>query len=165
VSEVTVRDAAPDDAEPIVRVRETRRFARTESEEWIARVLARSADEAALHVACIADEVVGYGHAARFEPPAGSPPHAAPPGHYLVGLLVRPDARRRGVARALVASRLRWVFERADAAWYFSDDDNVASVRLHASFGFEAVTSRFWFPGLRHPEAPMTLYRAARPTS
>jgi ribosomal protein S18 acetylase RimI-like enzyme len=159
---ITVRDAVPDDADAIARLRALRQFSRADSDRWLTHFLGRPAGDAALHVACADDGVVAYGLAALFTPPADAPPHAAPAGLYLSGVIVDPVVRRRGVGSALVASRLRWAFERGDAAWYFADDDNLASIRLHARFGFAAVTSHFWYPGLRHPDTPMTLYRATR---
>lgn len=103
---------------------------------------------------------MAYGVAAAFEAPPGAPANVAPDGWYLLGLVVQPEQRRRGIGTALVRVRMAWIGERDATAWYFADDDNPATIALHARFGFEPVTSDLWLPGLAHPETPMTLYRA-----
>lgn len=111
-------------------------------------------------------ECVGYGVATRFRPPPEAPANAAPAGPYLAGLMVHPAFRRRGVGAALVRARLDWfALQGEPVAFYFADDDNAATVALHHRFGFEPVTRDFWFPGLAHPEAPMTLYRVRLATA
>ena len=99
-----------------------------------------------LVVAECAGEVIGYGRAVRFEPEADAPTDIAPPGYYLMGLVVHPDHRRRGVAAALTQARLDWMSKQADEAWYFANARNAASIALHASFAFEEVTRSFSFP-------------------
>ena len=99
-----------------------------------------------LVVAECAGEVIGYGRVVRFEPEADAPTDVAPPGYYLMGLVVHPDHRRRGVAAALTQARLDWMSKQADEAWYFANARNAASIALHASFAFEEVTRSFAFP-------------------
>ena len=70
----------------------------------------------------------------------------APCGYYLVGVIVAPPARRRGVGRALTEARLAWIGGRAREAWYFANAQNDASLELHRQLGFEEVTRSFWFP-------------------
>ena len=69
-----------------------------------------------------------------------------PEGWYLLGTIVSPAHRRRGIGRALVEARLAWVAERAGAACYFVRATNQASIDLHAPFGFEEHTRRFRYP-------------------
>ena len=57
-------------------------------------------------------------------------------------------------------ARLAWIAERASTAWYFSDDDAAASIRLHERLGFKPVTNRFRHPGPRNPDSAMALSRA-----
>lgn len=109
----------------------------------------------------VAGRVRGYGVASQFTPPPDAPPEVAPPGFYLLGVIVAPEVRRRGLGEALVRARLEWVRARARECFYFADDDNVASIALHARAGFEPLRRRLWFPGLQDPQTPMTLYRAA----
>jgi ribosomal protein S18 acetylase RimI-like enzyme len=85
-----------------------------EPEAWRDR-LGRELDDPGclLVVATLAGELVGYGRATWFEPPADAPRDVAPRGYYLVGVVVAPAARRRGVGRALTEARLAWIGERA----------------------------------------------------
>jgi ribosomal protein S18 acetylase RimI-like enzyme len=99
-----------------------------------------------LVVARVGDELIGYGRTAWFEADAGAPTNAAPTGYYLVGLVVDPSWRRRGVADALIRARLAWVAERAPEAWYLADVRNRVSLRLHERAGFTTVTDDVWFP-------------------
>ena len=158
-----IRLAAPGDVPALAALRSSRRGSPEEARTWAERGVHRTRTESeqyALFVGERADEVVAYGLAAHFAPPAGSPSHAAPAGLYLLGLVVHPDARRLRIGTQLVGARLDWIAARHPTAWYFADDDNLATIALHARFGFEPVTTDFWFPGLAHPETPMTLYRA-----
>lgn len=67
------------------------------------------------------------------------PQDAAPAGHYLGGVTVDPQWRRRGVAVALTEARRRWVAERADEVFYVVNPSNRASIDLHHRWGFEEV--------------------------
>lgn len=155
-----LRRAAPADVPALTRLRASRRGPEDDARRWAEWAASSPRDDFLLLVACVEDVVVGYGVADRFEPPPDAPPHVAPRGQYLVGLVVDPSVRRRGIGAALVRARLDWIAGRASCAWYFSDDDNVASIRLHERFGFRPVTNRFWHPGPRNPDSAMTLYRA-----
>jgi ribosomal protein S18 acetylase RimI-like enzyme len=99
-----------------------------------------------LVVARAGDELIGYGRTAWFDPDTEAPANAAPAGYYLVGLVVDPPWRRRGVASAIIQARLDWVAQRAPEAWYFADVQNLVSIELHERAGFVAVTNDFWFP-------------------
>jgi GNAT superfamily N-acetyltransferase len=90
--------------------------------------------------------VVGAARVSLFEPGANAPLNVAPPGWYLVGLVVAPEWRRHGIGLALSAARVRWALERAPEVWYFTGTRNRASFALHARLGFEEVTRDFWFP-------------------
>lgn len=83
--------------------------------------------------------VLGFGRA-RFDDQAeGTGPRAVPTGWYLMGVVVRPDWRRRGIARALLAARLSWVAERTDRAYSVTSEYNRASQALLHSVGFRTV--------------------------
>jgi GNAT superfamily N-acetyltransferase len=101
-----------------------------------------------LVVAQAGDELIGYGRTAWFEPDGAAPPNAAPAGYYLIGLVVDPSWRRRGVASAIIRARLAWVAQRACEAWYFSDVRNRVSIQLHERAGFTTITDDFWFPSV-----------------
>jgi aminoglycoside 6'-N-acetyltransferase I len=102
--------------------------------------------ERLLLVAESGGRVAGYGRAMRFWPASGAPADSAPPGYYLVGLVVDADLRRRGVGSALTGRRLAWIQDRAADAWYFASAGNAVSIALHAQFGFREVTRAFSFP-------------------
>ena len=89
---------------------------------------------------------VGFGKVARFVPPADSPANAAPSGWYLAGVVVSPAWRRRGIGALLTRSRLEWIAERADRAYYFANARNQASIDLHRRFGFVELTRDFHHP-------------------
>jgi len=109
--------------------------------------------------------VVGWGRAASWAPSPEDPANAAPGGVYLRGVSVIPSWRRRGIGRRLTQARLDWARGRgAREAYYFADQGNVASLALHAPFGFRIVTHDFWFPGIHDPDVPMFLLRAPLPS-
>lgn len=60
-------------------------------------------------------------------------------GHYLGGVTVDPFHRRHGVASALTAARLAWIWERSADAWYVTNSQNLASIHLHRCWGFDEV--------------------------
>jgi hypothetical protein len=65
----------------------------------------------------------------------------------------RPSSRSR-------RARLRWISERADAAWFFANIRNTGSIELHHRFGFEEITRDFSFPGLAFQGGEGILFRA-----
>ena len=104
-------------------------------------------------------EIIGYGRARLFEPEPDAPADTAPCGYYLTGVFVRPDQRRCGVGEALTHARLEWISTKAAYAWFFTNARNVASIRLHRRLGFEEITRRFSFPGLRFDGGEGILFR------
>lgn len=116
-----------------------------------------------LHVADDAGRIAGYARTTYWERPADAPPNAAPTGWYLIGLVVSPDYRRRGVGRALTDARLAAVAARASEVWYFANALNRSSLDLHTGLGFEEVTRDFWFPGLTFDGGEGVLARARLP--
>lgn len=119
--------------------------------------------ERLLVVASLAGEFVGYGRATRFESPADAAPDVAPSGYYLIGLVVAPSARRRGVGRALTEARLAWIGVRAREAWYFVNARNAASLELHRKLGFVEVTRTFWYPEVSFDGGEGVLCRVTLP--
>ena len=70
-------------------------------------------EEAAVFVALLADRVVGYARIARQGPfVSEAPANAAPEGLYLIGIVVEPRWRRRGLGAALTIARLAWAWDR-----------------------------------------------------
>lgn len=128
---------------------------------WTRSLTASATDqERMLHVAQDAGRIVGYARSAEFAPPADAPANAAPAGWYLLGLVVDPAYRRRGIGRALTEARMAAIAERADAVWYFANARNRASLDLHSDLGFVEVTRDFWFPDLAFDGGVSVLARA-----
>lgn len=71
-----------------------------------------------------------------------------PEGWYLLGVVVRPAYRRRGVARELTRRRLEWLDAKCNSVYYFANAQNRASIELHEAFGFREVTRDFSYPGV-----------------
>lgn len=107
------------------------------------------AGRALVLAAALGARVIGFGKAAYFTPPAGSPSNVAPEGWYLSGLVVRPGDRDRGVGARLTASRLAWIAERGDRAYYFANARNQVTIDLHRALDFVEVTRDFSHPGAR----------------
>jgi ribosomal protein S18 acetylase RimI-like enzyme len=110
--------------------------------------------DAALLVAEAGGDVVAYARARHVA-------DAAPPGWYLLGVIVRPDARRRGIGRELTRRRLEWIGERAPEAFYFVNERNRASIDLHAELGFVELARDFSFPGVSFDGGSGIVFRAA----
>lgn len=62
-----------------------------------------------------------------------------PGGHFLGGIVVAPAHRRQGVATALTKKRLDWIWSVAETAYYFANEHNIASIRMHEGFGFREL--------------------------
>ncbi len=118
-----------------------------------------------LVVAERAEDVIGYGRVLRFVPEPDAPADIAPSGYYLMGLVVHPDHRRRGVAAALTRARLEWISKHADEAWYFANARNAASIALHAPFGFDEVTRSFVYPRVDFDLGEGVLFRLRFPSA
>ena len=101
-------------------------------------------------------------HRARFIREAGpNSPVGCPTGWYLAGVIVAMTARRRGVGRSLTQRRLAWIQARASEAFYFVNARNLASIDLHAAFGFQEVTRDFRVPGVTFSGGERILFRLA----
>lgn len=146
---LTVRPAITGDKEAIVRLLKLDGAIR-QPRTWFDRVYAgicQHPRERSMFVALLDGRVVGYARANWFTPPPDAPAHCCPEGHYLIGIIVHPNARRRGVGRALTEARLHWLREQgATQVWYFRRADNEASGALHGRLPFEVVSRRIWFP-------------------
>lgn len=94
-------------------------------------------DSRQMFVAKANGQVIAYGRVAEMAADEAGP--GVPAGCYLSGVLVEPAWRRRGIATALTRARLRWVFARADEAFYVTGADNIASLHLHAALGFQEL--------------------------
>ncbi len=119
---------------------------------WIERMSRVHAEcragRALLHVASLEGRVIGYGKAGYFAAPAGAPANVVPEGWYLTGVVVEPSMRRRGVGSELTRTRLAWIAEGGDRAYYVANERNLVSIDLHAGLGFVELTRDFHHPGV-----------------
>lgn len=123
------------------------------------RELACSRADNLVLLAEVEDEIVGFARARHFEPPAPLSERTAPAGWYLLGVNVLPTHRRRGVGAELTRARLRWITERAGEAYYFTEEENHASIALHERLGFREVSRAVEYPGASVSASGRVLYR------
>lgn len=114
--------------------------------------------------------LLGYGRVGFLRPPDitsadRAPTGCAPAGWYLIGLVVDPEQRRRGIGTALTTARMRSVGDRADHVWYFTNARNRVSLELHAGLGFREMTRDFWVPGVTFDGGVGVLGRAILSTA
>lgn len=121
------------------------------------------AEERCLTVAYLppTGQVVGIAKIHRHRLPEGD----APAGYYLGGIYVAEQYRHRGIESRLTEFRLRKIAEHARQAYYFTNERNIASQRLHASLGFEriAVLSQIFALRPDDPDTRLWLYRLQLP--
>lgn len=101
---------------------------------WTGEMIAPRIDRVVL-VAVTQGEVAGVAKTHLHPNPDGS----APAGHYLGGVVVAPGFRRGGVGSALTRARLEWIWSRASFAYYFTNEHNTASIKMHETLGFRPV--------------------------
>jgi len=109
---------------------------------------ALDAPDRATFVGFVDGHLAGYSTVAWLAPAIGHPTSAAPDGWYLLGLIIDPSFRRKGLGRRLTAERLRWLQGRTDQVWYFVSSENQASIDLHTEFGFRLSAENLSFPGV-----------------
>lgn len=161
-SGLVLRPAEPRDLDALAALRAAREGEDpTRSRGVFTRVLqAAPGGDRLLLVAERAGEILGYGRAGPWTPPPDAPRNPAPAGWYLLGVVVAPEHRRRGVGSALTRARLDWIAERASCAWYFASARNRVTLALHERFGFVEVTRDFRFPGVSFTGGVGILFRA-----
>jgi aminoglycoside 6'-N-acetyltransferase I len=106
----------------------------SERTRWTNEMIAPRSDRVVL-VAVTQGEVIGVAKTHFHSNREGS----SPAGHYLGGVVVAPEFRRRGVGSALTWARLEWIWSRASIAHYFANERNTASIRMHDALGFQPV--------------------------
>jgi ribosomal protein S18 acetylase RimI-like enzyme len=83
-------------------------------------------------VAEVEARIVGFGRARYVDGlVAVADTEPVPKGWYLLGVIVAPDFRRRGIASELTRFRVEWIGQRADEAFYFANSLNLPSIDLH----------------------------------
>lgn len=145
--EAEIRLATPDDAGTIASLYATRHGKPIEEvEPDVAAEIERQRTgigPSRVFVAAAKAGVIGYGRIRHVVPGEEGQPTELPAGWYLMGVIVAPAWRRRGVASALGRARLAWIAERAQDAWCFTNRANRAAADLHRSLGFEPVELTF----------------------
>ena len=165
----TIRPAHPVDVAGILAADTAAgRTSPADAERFAAGISAAVADPARLVVVAEAHDdasaeggpgVVGWAKTHHWDYADG----AAPAGHYLGGVAVRPEFRRRGLAVQLTDARLQWLWERAEFAWYVVNARNEASLALHRRWGFREVARRARFHTVAFDGGEGVLLSAARP--
>ena len=150
---MTIRPARSDDLVAINAVHRA-----CDRREWAAPI-SEDRDDRFVAVAVVDDVIVAAAKTHLQAEPDGG----APAGHYLGGVSVHPGDRRRGIGLALTRARIDWVWARSDTVYYFTDDDNMASMRLHAPFGFHEIARLPTILGARADNESLVLFRAVRP--
>jgi ribosomal protein S18 acetylase RimI-like enzyme len=105
-------------------------------------------------------QIAGYGRVRRFDPDPQGPANLAPSGYYLLGIVVHPAHRGRGIGDQLTLARMTWTAALAPEIWYFTNAANQASLRLHQRLGFHEVTRDFTYPGVTFTGGTGVLCRA-----
>lgn len=122
----------------------------------------RDGTRSAVFVAEDRRRVVAFSRVRRAEAFDDVEPELRPPtGWYLLGIVVVPAERRRGIGRALTRARLDWLAERTHECFYFVRATNRASIDLHAPFGFVVHMRRFRYPRTGLEPGEGVLLRAA----
>ncbi len=127
------------------------------------RELHEASPERALFAAVQGTALLGFARVAHWDELRLLSAHPAPPGFYLLGVLVRPDAQRRGVAQALTRARFDWLKGKTHEVFYFANARNRASIALHERFGFERMQGHFELPGVSFEGGEGQLFRAPVP--
>lgn len=132
--DANVRVATRDDLEAIATLRSARNGRSIDHNR--AEVSAEfGRDGAQLFIAELEGAVVAFGRCKRFGDDAHPP--GRPTGWYLSGIIVQDEFRRRGIGRALVDARVKWLRQRADIAWALVARENRASLDMLEAAGFE----------------------------
>ncbi|RAX44109.1 GNAT family N-acetyltransferase [Arthrobacter sp. AQ5-06] len=124
-----IRDATLDDLTQVDAICDASDRAR-----WTAEMIAPINDRVVL-VAAIQGQIVGVAKT-HFH---GEPDGEVPAGHYLGGVVVTPDFRRRGIGSALTLARVEWIWSQSSSVYYFANEHNTASIRMHETLGFRSV--------------------------
>jgi len=151
---VEVRQATVDDLAGVAAV-----FIASDRAPWTESALAPRDDRIA-YVALVDGRIIGAAKTHLHPEPDGD----APAGHYLGGLAVAPECRRQGVGSRLTRARLDWIWARAATTYYFTDERNTASIRLHEVLGFQPVARFEMIRGVTadHDGERLILFEASR---
>lgn len=156
--DVIVRSFRVEDAEAVAAIYASREGLSVLSARDIVSTWREDATRV-VQVAERAGQVCGHGKAEWIDPAARG--GVGPTGWYLTGLMVQPDARRRGVGRKLTQTRIDVLSSRTSEVWYFANALNRASIALHKEFGFTRVAENIAIPGVTFEGGEGLLFRLA----
>ncbi|OCI30401.1 GNAT family N-acetyltransferase [Oerskovia enterophila] len=151
-SSIRVRPAGEDDLASIAGIE--RRAARGANLDQVRLAIA---DPGRFVVVATIDDAVAGWAKTHWWPYSDGP---APVGHYLGGITVDPEARRRGVGAALTQARMDWVSGRASFVCYVVNATNAASIALHRRWGFHEVARATSFHTIQFTGGSGVLLRA-----
>ena len=148
-ADLQVRLAAPRDAAAIAEISAEREgLVASEIEPRVEGELRLPAfgDTLSVWVAESEGRVLGFGRARWDDQAVDSGPRAVPAAWYLMGVVVRPEARRRGIGGALLDARLAWLADRTQTVYSVTAEHNLASQALLESRGFRVTRTDVTHP-------------------
>lgn len=143
-AQIQVRKASAHDLDGVLDV-QCRAPGRSATERFREQAADAITDQSLLFlVACVGENVIGWAMTTHFAEPDGP----APAGHYLMGVTVDPEWRRKGAGTLLVEARLDWIRERDKVAYFFANARNPGSIALHERWGFREIARGVEFRGV-----------------
>lgn len=85
----------------------------------------------------IDNKIVGYGRLKRFE--GTHYPYPGPNGWYLMGLLVHPKFRKKGIAKKIIKFRMDFLEKISTHVYYVTNETNAGSIKAHERYGFKEI--------------------------
>jgi len=163
LGELTIRPAQMRDIDALGRISAERQGG--DAHEHVAMFRGALEDNQAgrsmiILVAELGSDVIGFGKARYLDEEHGAGVGASPEGWYLTGVVVDSRFRRQGVGSRLTVERLRWIAERSDLAYYFSNARNRVSMALHRRFGFTELVRGAEFAGVSFVGGEGVLFQA-----
>lgn len=98
-----------------------------------------------MFVATYDNEIIAYGRSVFYDVLKNKFTYEAPTGWYLMGVLVREDYRRRGIAEKLTKMRIEAISMKANEVFYVVNAENKSSIRMHEKLGFKVISEEKGF--------------------
>ena len=162
-----IRSARPNDVEAVARLILERDQGSLDAHLDRTRAEITRSEREREFMLCVAEtdrSVIAFGRCGLLGSESAGDGFRAPPGWYLMGLIVDPKIRRRGVGLELTRYRMRWIAKRAQHAYYFVNARNQASIDLHQKLGFRELTRDFQIPNVSFTGGAGVLFRAVLAT-
>ncbi len=110
-----------------------------------------------LFVAEIDNVIVGFSRLINFK--YFTKTLKATPGYYLMAVVVLPSFQRLGIGEQLTNIRIKFCRELTNELFYFANVQNLASIRMHESYGFKEVERNSSFLGISMDDGEGILYK------